>query len=117
MARYRATDVSERRTASLRGWVTPTEKKAFAARAAQAGTPLSEYVRELCLTRLQAAPVVAGTTRNPTAKVLADELRAIGINLNQLTRIANQTGALRKEAELDQTLDAIKAAVARVIAL
>lgn len=117
MARYRATDASERRTASLRGWVTPTEKNEVAARAARAGTPLSEYVRDLCLSRTPAAPVVAGTTRNPTAKVLADELRAIGVNLNQLARIANQTGELRKEGELERTLQEIKAAVARVITL
>jgi hypothetical protein len=60
---------------------------------------------------------VAGGRHNPTAKALADELRAIGINLNQLARVANQTGELRREGELSMTIDRIKAAVARVIAL
>ena len=39
---------------------------------------------------------MAGTRRNPDAKGLADELRAIGINLNQLARVANSTGDLRR---------------------
>ncbi len=117
MARYRATDPSERRTASLRAWVTPTERQRLEAAAKDAGTPLSEYVREVCLRRRFDAPVVAGTRRNPAAKALADELRAIGINLNQLTRVANQTGELRREAELDRTIEVLKAAMARVITL
>ena len=117
MARYRATATAERQTEPLRSWVTPTQRQQLEADAKAAGVGLSEHVRRLCLTRSSAPPMVAGTTRNPTAKVLADELRAIGINLNQLTRIANQTGELRKEAELDRTLDEIKSAVARVIAL
>jgi hypothetical protein len=67
--------------------------------------------------RLGDAPVVAGTRRNPTAKLLADELRAIGNNLNQLARVANQTGEVRRETELDATLGELKVAIARVIAL
>lgn len=117
MARYRATDTVERRTASLRSWVTPAERQRVHEEAKQAGTPVSDYVRELCLRRGGRPPTVAGTHRNPAAKVLADEVRAIGVNLNQLTRIANQTGELRREAELSMTIDLVKAAMARVIAL
>jgi hypothetical protein len=117
MARYSATDTSERRTASLRSWVTAEEKKRLEAAAERAGAGLSEYIRELCLRRAGKAPVVAGTRRNPLAKSLADELRAIGINLNQLARIANQTGEVRHERELGETLGVLKATMAKVIGL
>jgi hypothetical protein len=117
MARYRTTDTAERRTASLRAWVTPAEHKRLADAAERDGAGLSEYVRELCLRRRGGVPVVAGTRRNPAAKALADELRAIGINLNQLARVANQTGELKREGELEQTLAVLKAAMARVITL
>ena len=117
MARRRATDSSERLTKPLRSWVSPMDYERLSVEAAREGKPLSDYVRELCLRRRRAGPVVAGARRNPAAKALADELRAIGINLNQLARVANQTGELRREGELSMTIDRIKAAVARVIAL
>ncbi len=117
MARYRATFDGERRTAKVTVQLAPTERQTLEDRATRAGTGLSEYVRELCLRRRREAPMVAGTRRNPAAKLLADELRAIGINLNQLARVANQTGDLRREAELEQALGVLKAAMARVITL
>jgi hypothetical protein len=117
MARYRATDTAERRTASLRSWVTPAEHQRIREAATRAGTPLSDYVRELCLHRGGQPRVVAGTQRNPAAKALADELRAIGINLNQLARVANQTGELRREGELSMTIDLLKAAMQKAIGL
>ena len=117
MARYRASDSSERRTASLRAWVTPAEHKEVETAAALEGAALSEYVRECCLRRRGSAPVVAGTRRNPDAKALAMELQAIGNNVNQLARVANQTGEIRRAEQLDETLSDVKAAIAKVIAL
>jgi len=117
MARYRATDAAERRTASLRSWVTPGEHERIKEAASRSGTPVSDYVRELCLRRQGIPQVVAGGRRNPEAKALADELRSIGNNLNQIARVANQTGELRREGELSMTIDHLKAAIARVIAL
>jgi hypothetical protein len=117
MARYRATVTTERQTEPLRSWVTPAQGQQLETAAKEAGVGLSEYVRRLCLRRPSGAPVVAGTTRNPTAKLLADELRAIGINLNQLARVANQTGEIRREEDLDRTLHELKATMARVISL
>ena len=81
--------------------LAPTERKQLETAAAREGKALSDYVRQLCLRRGGRTPVVAGTRRNPDAKALADELRAIGNNINQLARVANQTGELRREAELD----------------
>ena len=117
MARYRATDASERRTAGLTVQLTPTERKQLGDAARRVGAPVGEYVRQLCLRRGGKDQVVAGTRRNPEAKALADELRAIGINLNQLARVANQTGELRREGELSMMIDLLKATMARVIGL
>ena len=117
MARYRADDSAERRTASLRAWVTPEEKQRLEAEAKVAGNGLSDHVRQLCLRRGGQAQTIAGARRNPDAKRLADELRAIGINLNQQTRIANQVGDVRREEDLVATIDLLKVAISRVIAL
>ena len=66
MARYAKSDVGERRTASLRLQLTPSERAELETGAAAAGTHLSQYVRELCLRRTaEAATVVAGAKRNP----------------------------------------------------
>jgi Bacterial mobilisation protein (MobC) len=60
---------------------------------------------------------VAGTRRNPDAKRLADELRAIGNNLNQLAHVANSVGDVRQEGILETTIDLLKVTMSRVIAL
>ena len=60
---------------------------------------------------------MAGTRRNPDAKVLADELRAIGNNINQLARVANQTGELRRAGELSMVIDRLVMTIDRVIRL
>ena len=101
MARYRATDASERRTAKVTVQLAPTERQRLEAAAAREGKALSDYVRQLCLRR--GGPGSGRGRRpggTPTRRLLADELRAIGNNINQLARIANQTGELRREAEL-----------------
>jgi hypothetical protein len=117
MARYSAAFDGERRTEKVTVQLAPSERQRLEAAAEKAGAGLSEYVRQLCLRRRAGVPVVAGTTRNPAAKLLADELRAIGNNLNQLTRVANQTGAINHAEALDETLTTLKAAMSRVITL
>ena len=118
MARYRAAaDTGERRTAGLTVQFTPAERQQLDVAARQEGAAVGEYVRQLCLRRGGQAQTVAGARRNPDAKRLADELRAIGINLNQQTRIANQVGDVRREEDLEATIDLLKVAISRVIAL
>ncbi|MGE0278648.1 MAG: plasmid mobilization relaxosome protein MobC [Nitrospiraceae bacterium] len=117
MARYLATDASERRTAKVTVQLAPTERQRLEEAAAREGKALSDYVRQLCLRRGGRTPVVAGTRRNPDAKALADELRAIGINLNQLARVANQTGEIRREGELSMVIDRLVETMDRVIRL
>jgi hypothetical protein len=115
MARYAKSDASERRTASLRLQLTPSERAKLEQGAAKAGTHLSEYVRELCLRRTGAGPVVAGAKRDPVTRDLVFQFTAIGNNLNQLTRIANATKAVPHLLELQITTGFIKAALRSVI--
>jgi Bacterial mobilisation protein (MobC) len=117
MARHAKSDPGERYTASLRLQLTPSQRTELETGAAEAGTNLSQYVRELCLRRAGAAPVVAGTKRNPDARALMHELTAIGNNLNQIARIANSTKAMPQLNELHRTMGVLKAALARVIEL
>ena len=117
MARYRDTDASERRTAKVTVQLAPSERKQLETAAAREGKALSDYVRQLCLRRGGKAPVVAGARRNPDAKRLADELRAVGNNLNQLARVANQTGELRREGEISMVIDRLVDTMDRVIRL
>ena len=118
MARYSATaDTGERRTAGLTVQFTPTERKELGDAARQEGAAIGEYIRQLCLRRGGQVQVVAGTRRNPDAKRLADELRAIGNNLNQQTHIANAVGDVRRVDMLEATIDMLKIAISHVIAL
>lgn len=118
MARYRAIeDTGERRTAGLTVQLTPTERQQLHDAARQQGACLGEYVRQLCFRRAGQAQVVAGTQRNPDAKRLADELRAIGINLNQLAHVANSVGDIRHEQALESTIELLVTTMSRVIAL
>jgi hypothetical protein len=116
MARYERSYIGERRDVLLGVQLTRSERAELEGSAQAQGASLSTYTRELLFRRT--APVVAGTRRNPEAKALADELRAIGINLNQLTRHANSTGEIADRVEeLRDALRDLKVATARVIAL
>ena len=115
MARYEQSYEGERRTALVAVKLTPSERAELEEAARSEGATVSAHARELLFRR---AAGVAATRRNPEAKALADELRAIGINLNQLARHANTTGEITDRAdELFEALTAIKAATARVINL
>ena len=117
MARHRKTYTGERRTVHLGVQLTPSERAELEAAAAEAGTGLSQYVRELCLRRAADAAAVGGARRNPQAKRLMFELSAIGNNLNQLARVANTSRHAPQEGELKATIEVLKAAMARVLAL
>jgi uncharacterized protein (DUF1778 family) len=117
MARYAKSDISERRTASLCLQLTPSERAELEAGADAAGTSLSQYVRDLCLRRAGAGTVVAQTRRNPEARTLAYELKAIGNNLNQLAVVANSTKAMPALMDLRLVSGFLKTALLRVIEL
>ena len=115
MARYEQSYSGERRTAALRLQLTPTERAELDAAAAGQGARLSAYARELLCRR--SAAVVAATRRNPEAAALMRELNAIGNNVNQIARQLNSTGDARDREAVREAADAIKRAMARVLAL
>lgn len=115
MARYEQSYSGEHRTSAISIKLTPTEHAELEAAAEARGANLSAYVRELCLRR--SPTVVAATRRNPEAKALLFELNAIGNNLNQLARRSNINGEPAPPDELDAAVTALKAAIARVLAL
>ncbi len=65
---------------------TESEHAAITARAAQTGLSVSEFVRRMALD----GQVVVEESQYDFHTV--DQLRRIGINLNQLTKVANSTG-------------------------
>jgi hypothetical protein len=115
MARYDRAYAGERRVVHLGVQITPSERAALEAAAAQQGATISAYARELLFRR--SAAVVAATRRNPEAKALMSELNAIGNNLNQIARHLNTTGDLRDFGELREAMTLHKKAISRVLEL
>ena len=117
MARYRADDASERRTAKVTVQLTPSERAALDADAAAQGcATLSEYARELMFQR--AAIGLGRRQRNPEAAAVMRELAASGNNLNQIARQLNTTGEARGlEDRLCEAIDLHKRAIDHVLDL
>ena len=115
MARYERSFTGEHRTSSLGIKLTPTERAGLEAAAGEQGLRLSDYVRRLCLRG--EVPEAPTARRNPDAKALLFELSAIGNNLNQLARRANIHDAMPEREDLKSVIDALKGAMARVLAL
>ena len=85
---------------------TVTEKQQIIRNAAIAGLKLSTYVRHMALQEpIEAKPISkrSNALYSPEElaafNVLARQIQAIGVNLNQLTRLANQTGIISAEIE------------------
>ena len=115
MARYDRGYAGEYRTRSIGIKLTPAERAELESAAKARGAGLSEYVRDLCLRRSAAA--VAGATRNPDAKALADQLSRIGNNLNQIAKVANTKRTMPHFYELRMLTGMVKAALQRVLDL
>ncbi|TIQ08754.1 MAG: MobC family plasmid mobilization relaxosome protein [Mesorhizobium sp.] len=96
---------AERRAALLSCRLTSAERLAIEQAALRAGLSASEYMRRLLL----AGKVIVRENRR-LDHATYDQLRRIGVNLNQLTRVANRTGQI--PAQIDEAV----AAVARFIA-
>ncbi len=95
---------AERRTVSLSCRVTLLERLRIDAAAAQAGLSPSEYIRRQALTGR--VTVQGKRTLDPA---LFDQIRRIGVNLNQLTRVAHMEG------KIPSGLRAVTAAIERLI--
>lgn len=97
---------SDRREQWIKARVSPAEHASFLTRAARVRLSPSEFLRE---SALSSQLVVAEETPQADFE-LTDQLRRIGVNLNQLTRVANQTGYMpdgldEALAKVDQLLD------------
>jgi Bacterial mobilisation protein (MobC) len=115
MARHRAGYSGELLSKALTVKLTQTERHEAERRAASAGLALSTYAR-LKLTGGHAPAAILG--RDPRAiRQLANEIARVGNNLNQLAKVANQTGRLDHERALREVRDRIADALARVIEL
>ena len=115
MARREKTDAGERRTASIKVQLTPSERTELDSRAAVTGRSLSDFVRIVLLSDLKAP---APSARDPQAiRALTVEITRVGTNLNQLTHIANERRDLPREKELREVSSRIVATLAKVMEL
>ncbi len=113
MSRHRHGYTGERFTELLGVKLTPSQRAELAARAEAAGLPVSDFARRLITgTR----PVRSETGLDPaTARQVAAQLAHLGNNLNQLAKIANQTGRIRSEESLERVTEEIIATMRKVV--
>lgn len=117
MGRYAQTDASERRTARLDIKISPTEQAELRALAARRGARPSAFARALIFRRLTTAGAAPEARDNADASALVRQLKALGNNVNQLTKHANETRRIALEAELRALLAEVKRAIAHVLDL
>ena len=105
---------SDRREQWIKARVSPAEHADILTRAARARVSPSEFVRQSALAIPGAspadAPVAVAEEAAQADFELIDQLRRVGVNLNQLTRVANQTGFMpdgleETLARVDRLLD------------
>ena len=100
------------RTAHIGIQLTTDERAEIERRAKATGNTLSDFARIVLLSDLKAPAPPARDTEAITA--LAFQLSKIGTNLNQLAKVANETRALPREADLKAVTDRIVAALDKV---
>ncbi|MEL6216978.1 MAG: plasmid mobilization relaxosome protein MobC [Pseudomonadota bacterium] len=96
---------SDKREQWVKARVSPAEHADILVRAAGAGVSASEFLRRAALSgEVVVQPAPEGDFET------VDQLRRIGVNLNQLARVANRTGYLpdgleEAVAKVDRLLD------------
>jgi uncharacterized protein (DUF1778 family) len=90
----------EGRTAQIHVLLTEAERERIRTWAAETNLTVSDFMRRRALGR-PILPRVDGEARR--------QLRRIGVNLNQLARVANAAGQLAHEDELRATVEEIRA--------
>jgi hypothetical protein len=119
MARHKRSYTGERLTAGVHVKCTPNERQRLDAAASERGVTLSDYTRRLLLRHAVAHPGAdtGGAHRNPEAAALCEQVRRLGVNLNEIARYMNMTGQLRDVPELRDLCTEIKSVFARIIQL
>lgn len=97
---------AERRTVSLSCRLTQAERLKIEQEAIRAGMSASDYIRKLLLS----GKLIIRENRKLDYRTY-DQLRRIGVNLNQLTRLANRTGKI--PYELERVSAAVEALIVR----
>lgn len=97
---------SDRREQWIKARVSPAEHADILTRAARARLSPSEFLRNSAL----ASQVVVAEEAAGADFETIDQLRRVGVNLNQLTRVANKTGYMpdgleEALAKVDRLLD------------
>jgi hypothetical protein len=116
MARYKQTFRGERLTSTFQAKCTPSERRKLDAAAEAHGMSLSDYARRAVLRR-PVEPPEGRMRRNPDAAALYEQVRALGVNMNQIAHHAHATGEIRDIPELRELCQEIKAVFARIVAL
>ena len=97
MARHRRGYSGEHVSALLSVKLTPSQRAALDARAAASGLPVSMLARTL----LTGGRLPKAGADPATLRALMAEINRLGNNINQMARIANQTGRIRSERALE----------------
>src|SRR5271156_6325595 len=98
MARRKAEDASERRTAAIKVQLTPSERADLGARAERTGENLSELCRRVLLAGVGNEPPPPRDAKAINDLTLA--LVRIGTNVNQIAYRANETRRVPEERYL-----------------
>jgi hypothetical protein len=106
--RPRKTD-SDRRTLLIAARVRPDELAIIEGRAAEANSPLSDFLREQALRGI----VVVRKLRALSA-IDRHDLARIGSNLNQIARICNTTGDAGRARTIEATLEELRGLLRRI---
>ena len=115
MARPRAENKAELRTAFLGFQMTPSERAEIARRAEETQRSLSDFCRRALLAARSAPAPLARDRRELTA--LSVEISRVGNNLNQLAHIANGRRDLPSATALAAVTERIIASLEKVMAL
>ena len=112
MAGKRKNDPTDRRTAYVSFFVTPSECDELNERAAALNIGRSEFLRIVALSDLKKP---APSARDGAAiRALAVEIARVGNNINQLTHLANERRELPRKAEFSAVSNDLKKTLEKV---
>jgi Bacterial mobilisation protein (MobC) len=117
VARHKRSFTGERLTAGLHVKCTPSERRRLDAAAVKRGMSLSDYARRAVFRRPIEPARAAAAPHYPEAVALWEQVRALGVNMNQIAHHLNATGELDDVPALRALCREIKAVFARIMAL
>lgn len=116
MARRRKDDIRERLTARIAPKLTPSDRLAVEMAAAEIGLTPSDFARQWVLNgvrSVEASRAQRKTERDSDAQLTA-ALVKIGVHLNTLAKLANETQEIESERAVEAASNLLVATVARI---